>query len=115
MSVIQQIKQIFSQPDPDEVIAFQYKVPRSITVEVVKEGDYLIGRVEKINDEALDNATFITEAKTMTELVIEINDMLYTYLDFPENIKTRMPRLLPPEMAAQELKRSSHKELVFAK
>lgn len=115
MSLLQRIKDLFSSPDIDEVIAYQYKIPHSITVGVVKEGGYFLAKVEKIDDQELKNDTFITEAKTMTELVIEVNDMLFTYLDFPEKIKSRMPQLLPPEFAEQEFKKKTKKELVFAK
>jgi uncharacterized protein YjgD (DUF1641 family) len=118
MSIFQQIKQYFSQPDQEEVIAYQYKIPHSITVAVTKEAGCFIAKVVKINNEALKSATFMTEAKTMTELVIDINDMLLTYLDFPENIKPKMPQLLPPEFATRDskaFKNASRKELVFAK
>lgn len=118
MSIFEQIKLLFNQPDLDEVIAFQYKLPQSITVNIRKEGGYLIAKVEKIDGKGLEDATVMTEAKTVVELVAEVNDMLLEYLDFPDNIKPRMPQLLPPEIAEKELQRlksTSRKELVFAK
>ena len=118
MALFQQLKQFFSQPDLDEVMAFQYKIPHSITVAVTKEDEYFIAKIEKIDNRKLKNDTVMTKAKTMPELVIEVNDLLLTYLDFPENVKPRMPQLLPPEFAAQTLKKlknAAHKELVFAK
>lgn len=116
--MLEKIKQIissFSPPDQDLVMAFQYKVPKSILVEVEKHGEFYTAKVEKINDEYLSTSTFMTEAETLPLLVTEVNDMLYTYLDFPENIKSRMPLLLPPEFAELQLQNAHSKELVFAK
>jgi len=116
--MFQNILQYFSQPDQDEVIAYQYKIPSSITVCVGKDHEYFIAKVEKINDKKLDKDTFLIEAKTIPSLVHEVNDMLLTYLDFPDRIKPKMPQLLPPEFEMKtllSLKNSLHKELEFAK
>jgi hypothetical protein len=115
MNIFQRLSKNLNQPDLDEVLAFQYKIPNSITVDIVKEGDQFIARVEKINGEELKKDTFITEAETINELVVEVNDMLLTYLDFPENIKPRMPQLLPPESELKRLIGTKSRELVFAK
>lgn len=117
--MLEKLRLRFAQPDPDEIVAFQYKLPRSITVSVDKRDGMYLAKVDKINDEELDTTTFLTEAKTLIDLVTEINDMLLTYLDFPENIKPRMPKFLPPaeffEHEGLVAKGALHKELVFAK
>lgn len=119
MSMLEKFKELFSVPDQDEIIAYQYKIPKSITVSVNKKDGLYLAKVEKINDELLSSTTFLTEADTLTELIKDVNDMLLTYLDFPENIKSKMPQLLPPaeffEKEGVSLKSSAHKELVFAR
>lgn len=115
MNILEYIATYFSKPDLDEVMAFQYKLPRSIVVEIKREGDHFIARVKEINGEAMDKSTVITEAKNRVDLIKEINDILLTYLDFPENIKPRMPQLLPEGLTEAELSSLNKKELVFAK
>lgn len=103
----------FSPPDQEEISAYQHKIPTSITVGITKDGDYYIARVEKINDETLKDSTFIAESKDRDQLVEEVNNMLLTYLDFPNRIKAKMPKLLPPAEFYKNARNS--KELVFAK
>lgn len=115
--MLHRIIALLTPVDIDEFIAYQYKVPESISVSIKKSDDGYIARVDKINDKPIKGTTFIVEAKTPNELVNEVNDTLFDYLDFPERIKVRMPILLPPEYAVSKLsqKNSHPKELVFAK
>jgi len=116
MSLFHRLKQLFSpEPDFDEIVAYQYKLPRSIIVEISKDGEHLIAILKKINDEPLSNDTVMTEAKNMLGLVAEVNDILLSYLDFPEDVKSKMPQLLPPEMELSKMISNQHKQLVFAK
>jgi hypothetical protein len=118
--MLDKIIQLFSnEPDEDLVMAYQYKIPSSINVDIDKQDGYYIARVERINNQPLDTSTFLTEAQSVVELVAEVNDMLFDYLGFPDNIKSRMPRLLPPveflEKEGALLQSGDSKELVFAK
>jgi hypothetical protein len=117
--MLEKIKDMFSTPpDQDVLMAYQYKLPHSIIVDIKKSDDGFIARVEKINDKSIDDTTFLTEADSLTDLVTEVNDMLLTYLDFPEEVKPRMPQLLPPEFAFQEfakLTSQTEKALAFTK
>lgn len=111
------ILSILQAPDPDLVMAYQYKLPESINVRITPSANGYIASVDKINNKPLNETTFIIEAETGTELVNEINDMLLAYLDFPQNIRQSMPKLLPPEHALNALDKNTqaNKALVFAK
>lgn len=95
--MLEKFKELFFQPDPDTVIAYQYKLPNSIGVEINKDNGHFILHVDAINDEKLQNTTFYVEADSVLELVELLNDSLLDYLDFPDNIKSKMPKLLPPK------------------
>lgn len=109
MLMFERIKSRLFPVSDDVIIAYQYKMPHSISVEIKKTEDGYIARVDKINDEPMSDTTFMVEAKNESQLVNEINDMLLIYLDFPYNVKERMPKLLPPELAMKQGK------VVFAK
>lgn len=118
--MLRKIKSFFTQPDQDLVLAYQYKMPDSIGVGVSKDGGVYIAKIEKINEQSIDSTTtFLVESESMQGLVIRLNDLLFDYLEFPEDIKAYMPKLLPPrEFLAQEgalLSNSKVQELVFAR
>lgn len=117
--MFRKIVELFSQPDLDVVMAYQYKLPHSISVEINKDNGHFILHVDKINENKLTDTTFYVEADSAIELVDELNDSLMDYLDFPDNIRSRMPKLLPPkEFLDQEgitLASSASQNLVFAK
>jgi hypothetical protein len=117
--MFEKIKGIFSQPDADTVIAYQYKLPRSINVDINKDDGHFVLHVDSINDEKLQNTTFYIEADSVLELVELLNDSLLDYLDFPDNIKSKMPKLLPPKEFLDEegiaLSSFANEKLVFAK
>ena len=117
--MLEKLKNLFSEPDSDTVIAYQYKLPHSIGVEINKEDGHFILHVNEINDDKLEDTTFYVEADSVSDLVFELNDSLLDYLDFPNNIKSRMPKLLPPKEFLDEegisLSSFSNEKLVFAK
>ena len=118
MNIFYKLYDLISKPDLDTIVAYQYKIPSSIEVEITKYGDVFSARIKKINNEEMSRATIVTEAGDMTELIASVNDALLTYLDFPEKIKPRMPMILPPELSNQnlhKLAKSKHQDLVFAK
>lgn len=118
MNIIKAFFELINPPDIDTVIAYQYKMPSNIEVQITKDGDIFFAKVKKINDDSLTRATIVTEAKTVDELVASVNDALLTYLNFPENIKSRMPLFLPPQLAEQQLESlqaSKQSRLIFAK
>lgn len=118
MNIIKAFFELINQPDIDTVIAYQYKMPSNIEVQITADKEIFFAKVKKINDEDLLNTTVITEAESIDDLVVSVNDAILTYLDFPENIKTRMPLLIPPQMAEKQLhamQGAKHKDLVFAK
>lgn len=110
---------MFFQPDIDTIIAYQYKLPHSINVEINKDNGHFILHVDAINEEKLQNTTFYVEADSVSELVDLLNDSLLDYLDFPDNIKSKMPKLLPPKEFLDEegitLTSFAKEKLVFAK
>ena len=111
--MLDSIKKYFNKPDADEIMAYQYKVPRSIFVNIEKTNYGFTAYIKAINDIDLTNDTLVTEATTKQELVSMVNDLVYTYLEFPESIKDHMPWLLPPE--AEFNTQIAHSNLVFAK
>ena len=118
MNIIRAFFELINTPDIDTVIAYQYKMPSNIGVQIRKDGDIYFAKINKINDDNLTQATIVTEAKTVDKLVASVNDALLTYLDFPENIKSHMPLFLPPEVAKNQLESlqtSKSSNLILAK
>jgi len=117
--MFENLRGIFSQPDTDTVIAYQYKLPQYINVDINKKDGHFILHVISINNEKLNNTSFYVEADSVFELVDLLNDSLLDYLDFPDNIKSRMPKLLPPKEFLDDegvaLSSFAKEKLVFAK
>ncbi len=81
----------------DEIVAYSYKTPTSAKVKVWHDGKWLVAKVEKVDNKVVDDACLITQAKSELELVKIVNDVVLTYLDFPDDVKDQMPMLLFPE------------------
>jgi hypothetical protein len=80
--MLNRVKRFFSQVDPEEVIAYQYKVPVSIDVEINKNNGHYILRVDGINGKKLKDTTFYIEADTVTDLIYVFNDSVLEKLVF---------------------------------
>lgn len=87
---------IFDKPDIEELAAYQHKMPQSIGVEIKydKKTSYYTAQITELDEQKI-SALLITEAKSEEKLVSMVNDLILTYLDFPERIKYSMPQLLP--------------------
>lgn len=110
------IKQFFNQPDIELVAAYQHKLPHDVTVFTSfdkKTGTYT-ARIVKIDSKDVKDL-IITESQSSKDLVININDMMLTYLDIPEDIKSSMPMLLPEDIDYADQVLQKHGNLVLAK
>lgn len=97
------IKRRLSGVDIETLAAYQHKQPDRISVSIVYDSDHRIytARVIKLDGKIVKGA-IVTEAKSVDDLVEMINDAVFTYLDFPEDVKLYVPRLLPVNWNLQE-------------
>ena len=117
MNIFTKLQDLFDKPDIEELAAYQHKMPQSIGVDVSydEKTGYYTARITKLNDKKLSNKTLlVTESKSRKELVNMVNDLVLTYLDFPERIKHSVPQLLPVDLDFDS-KKAKQRQLVFAK
>lgn len=109
------LKSLLDRPDIEEIAAYQHKMPQSIgvTVSYDKKTGFYTARITHL-DSKKTNSILITESKAEDKLVSMVNDLVLTYLDFPERIKHSMPKLLPVDINFADT-RPKNSKLVFAK
>jgi len=113
------VTEFFRVYDEEELEAFRHKVPNGVTLRIEYDDGFYMAEVKKIDNKPISQKdTVLTQAKTPQELVTNINDLVLTYLDFPEKVKLKMPQLVSPEFINKEVSGQhikSSKKVVFAK
>ncbi len=95
--------------DSDIVAAYQTVLPRVIHVALKHDGDNVIAIINKIDDTKV-KGLLITEAKNDEELVSNVNDIVYAYVEMPEHIRPYYGNIFAPK----DLKKNA-KELTLIK
>jgi hypothetical protein len=92
-------KIVFGQKvDPDLVAAFRSAIPRDVQVRVTQNGDTCMATITGIEHEPLSMGTLlVTEAKTESELIDMVNDLIFTYKRIPEACRPFYRQALKPE------------------
>lgn len=96
-----QLKSAIFGIDLDVVAAYQYKIPKSIGVEVRKEGKMFTGIVKSIDGKDLGSG-FATCGRDEHELIRMVNDAVQTFLDIPPEVCIAMPLLIPEGYTARK-------------
>lgn len=86
--------------DPEVLAAYAAKMPTKISVSIHNDPSGLY--VAKIRGILKD--PIVTEGKTGKELIMMVNDAIFTTKDIPENYRPFMPEFVPPEVVFAELK-----------
>lgn len=94
------IQSIFA--DPEAIAAYQTVIPKTIHVTVHKDNKCYIATVDKVNTEKI-KGLLITEAKSYDELLDQVNDLVYSYINMPSQYRPFYGRVLrPPEDDARK-------------
>jgi|GEM_PF-6395106 len=84
--------------DPELVDAYRSAIPHNIQVDIHQNGDTYIATITGVEHQPLPNEVFlITEAKTESELVDKVNDLIFTYKKIPEDYRPFYKQSLKPE------------------
>ena len=91
-NLLKAIKFRFFRVSEDELFALEWKKPETLKVfiEEADGGDF--ARIVNYTD---DNV--VTWAENGEELIKQVNELLYDYLDIPTNIRQYYGYFLPPE------------------
>ena len=104
--------------DPDSVAAYHSVLPHNIHVQVRRDGSYFIAKIDKVDKNKIDKGLLITEAKDFDSLVDNVNDLLYTYVNMPTNIRPYYGNVFRPEgyePSSLKNRKSEIKELILVK
>lgn len=97
MKFLENLRIRLSGVDPDSVAAYQTVLPHSIRVNVKNDDGFLIAKIEKVDNKDLSKGLLITEAKDMDSLINNVNDLLFTYVDMPPQIRPYYGTIFKPE------------------
>lgn len=100
--------------DPDSVAAYQTVLPHDIRVNVKSDDGVFIAKIQKVDNKDLSDSLLITEAKDMETLIRNVNDLLYTYVDMPTQIRPYYGNIFVPENYNPKTK-TKNKELILVK
>ena len=114
MMTLEKIRSRIFGADPDAVAAYQSVLPHNIQVSLKRDGEYIIARIDKVDSTKLDKSLLITEAKDMESLVSSVNDLLYTYVNMPLNIRPYYGDVFKPE-GYKPQKAKTPQELILVK
>lgn len=109
MNILEKMKSHIFGADPEIVAAYHTVLPKRINVSVKKDGDYLLAKINTISDKKIDGL-LITEAKDFDSLISSVNDLMYTYVNMPENVRPYYGDVFKPEDYNQ-----NSKDLVLVK
>ena len=96
MDVLEKIKSRIFGADPDSVAAYHTVLPKNVHVALKKDGEHLIAVVDKVGGKKI-KGLLITEAKDLDSLVSSVNDLIYTYVKMPDNIRPYYGEVFQPE------------------
>src|SRR5258708_1294472 len=99
--------------DPDSVAAYRRVLPHNINVQLKRDGGYIIAKIDRVDGKDIDKSLLITEAKDIDSLVGSVNDLLYTYVKMPMNIRPYYGNVFKPEGYGDLKSKKQAKELVF--
>ena len=89
------LKTLWQKVDPEAVAAYQTVLPRSVDVNVRKDGEYFIATIRSIEDKPV-KGSLMTEAKDLESLVTNVNDLIYTKVNMPTNIRPYYGAIFQP-------------------
>lgn len=94
--------------------AYIHRLPGTVHVSWKKDDDDIIGQV------TVDEKDFLTQAKTPDELVVMVNDAVYTAYDIPDEYREHLSQIRayrPSPEAWEQLKKldPNHSSLEFKK
>ncbi len=96
MNILSRLKYRILPADPVSVAAYRTVLPKNIHVSVKKDKEYFIATVDKVNEEKI-TGLLITEAKDMDSLIRMVNDLIFTYIKMPDNIRPYYGDIFKPE------------------
>ncbi len=82
--------------DPESVAAYHTVLPRNIHVDIKEDGGYFIAKVDEVGDSKIEGL-LITEAQSMDDLINNVNDLIFTYVNMPESIRPYYGNVFKPE------------------
>ncbi|QQS69875.1 hypothetical protein IPP75_01930 [Candidatus Saccharibacteria bacterium] len=96
MNFLSSIRSKLIGVDPEAVAAYQTVLPRQIDVTVRKDGKYFIATIKTIEDTPI-KGSLMTEAKDIQTLVNNVNDLIYTKINMPAQIRPYYGNVFKPE------------------
>lgn len=96
MNVIDKVRHGLFGADPDAVAAYHTVLPKNIHVSIKKDGECLLARINEV-DKTKIKGLLITEAKDIDSLVGNVNDLVFTYVKMPNNIRPYYGNVFKPE------------------
>lgn len=114
MNALRKVWNSLSLADPDEVAAYNTVLPRRIHVRLSKEGATLIATVDEVEGATI-KGLLITEAQSIDELIENVNDLIYSYVDMPPKIRPYYGNRFQPENTKANTNKKEIKELILVK
>ena len=96
MSAFEKLKFRIFGADPESVAAYQSVLPHNIHVVISRDGEYIIAKIDEVDTTKIDKGLLITEAKDIESLITSVNDLLYTYVDMPMQIRPYYGNVFKP-------------------
>lgn len=96
MNTLDKIRFRLFGADPVSVAAYHTVLPRNIHVSLKRDKGYILARVDEVGEDSI-KGLLITEAKDMDQLIKNVNDLIYTYVKMPENIRPYYGDVFIPE------------------
>ena len=112
MNYLESLRYRIFGTDPEVVAAYQTILPKSIEVAVKKDGDFIIAKINKVGENSSENL-LITQAKNLDELVDNVNDLMYTYINMPTYVRPYYGNIFQPTDKLKNFK--NPKELTLVK
>lgn len=84
-----------SPVNPEDVAAYRSTIPQKINVSIERHADMLVATINSIDGEKI-NGLLVTEAKTFNQVVENVNDLLFTYINMPSKIRPFYSHILTP-------------------
>lgn len=84
-----------SPVNPEGVAAYRSTIPQEINVSIEHHSDVLVATINSIDGKKI-NGLLITEAKTFDQVVENVNDLLFTYINMPNRIRPFYSRIFTP-------------------
>lgn len=86
MNMLQSLKYRLFPADPKSVVAYRSALPADVKVTLRRDKGYLIATLRKIGSQEV-KGLLITEAKNEDDLIANVNDLVFTHVGVPLNIR----------------------------